>query len=157
VLRDDVIMGEDRATHAAVRTRVAPCLHERGVLVLRFSHGVTKEELAAFVELLARTPQTIFEAGGLVRLLVERGISRITLEEIAHDITDEEREEHRRRRRLRAFLSDMLKRMLALRGLGFLAGDQLEELLSHPDIAVAILQEDARGIAEAVARPSGGG
>jgi hypothetical protein len=111
---------------------------------------VSREELAAFIALLARPAQTIFEAGGLVRLIVERGISHISVDEIAHDITDEEREEHRRRRRLRAFLSEMLRKMLALRGLGFLAGDQLEELLAHPDIAVAILEEDVRGIAEAV-------
>lgn len=151
VFKDDVLMGEDRAIQPAVKARVAPYLHERGILVLRFGHGVTRDELSSFVELLARTPQSIFEAGGLVRLAVERGISSITVEEIAHDITDEEREEHRRRRRLRGFFSEMLKRMLAERGIAFLAGDQLVELLDHPDIARAILEEDTRGIAEAVA------
>jgi hypothetical protein len=151
ILKDDVVMGEDRAVHRSTKLRMAPYLHERGVLVLRFAHGVTLEELSSFVELIARPAQAIFESGGLVRLAVDRRIARITVEEIAHEITDEEREEHRRRKRMRTFFSEMLHRMLAQRGIGMLAGDQLAELLSHPEVAVRIIEDDAHGVAEAVA------
>jgi hypothetical protein len=41
--------------------------------------------------------------------------------------------------------------MLARRAIGFPIGDQLGELLDHPDVAVAILEDDVRGTAEAVA------
>src|SRR5262249_35915918 len=56
VLKDNVVWSEVPATHPILRTRLAPYLHERGVLVLRFAYGVSFEELYVLVELLARTP-----------------------------------------------------------------------------------------------------
>jgi hypothetical protein len=152
VLKDGLTFGETDATHAALKTRTAPHLHERGVLLLRFAHGTSLAELASFVELLALPVQTIFDRGGLVRLTMDRGVTRVQVEEISHDITEEEREEQRRRKRLRTFFNDMLKNLLARRAAGFSIAEQLLELLEHPEIAAALLQEDTGStLAEAVA------
>jgi hypothetical protein len=152
VLKDEIMIGERAATHPVLRTRSAPQLHERGVLVLRFILGVTRPELASLVELLTWSAQKTFDSGGLARLLLEHGVVHIQVEELAHDITDEEREEHRRRKRLRTFFSDMLKDLLARRASDQPIGDQLAELLEHPKVAAAVVEEQSRGgIVEAVA------
>jgi hypothetical protein len=141
ILKDDVVMGEARASHPALRTRVAPYLHERGVLVLRFAAGTTQADLAVFVELIARSAQAVFEAGGLAQLLLDRGVTRIQVDEIAHEVTGEEREEHRRRRRLHTLFAEMVRRVLVAPGTAGLAADQLAELLAQPEVAVAGLEE----------------
>ncbi len=155
VSRDAVLVGgEVPATHPAVRTRLAPHLHERGVLLLRFVSGVTLEELTAFVELLTLPVGTIFDRGGLVRLLVDRGVTRVIIEEIAHDITAEERELQRRKKQLKKFFAEALAKLLAqrdLEGIAALVGAHLGELLEHPDIAVTLLEDDPLGVAEALA------
>jgi hypothetical protein len=149
VLKDDVLVDGEPARHPVVRTRVAPYLHARGVLLLRFISGTTQQELTNFVELITLPEQTVFDRGGLLRLSIERGISHIQVEEIAHDISNEEREAQRRRNKLRTFFREMLRNVLARRPQDL--ADHLLELLEHPEIAVTILEEDAAGITEAVA------
>ncbi len=155
VSRDAVLIGgETPAAHPAVRNRLAPHLHERGVLLLRFASGVTLEELTAFVELLTLPVATIYDRGGLVRLVLDRGVTRIVVEEIAHDITAEERELQRRKKDLKRFFTEALKKLLArrdLEGITALVGAHLGELLEHPDIAVTLLEDDPLGVAEALA------
>jgi hypothetical protein len=151
ILKDDVVMdGDAPATHPALRTRLAPYLHERGVLVLRFAAGTTAEDLTVLVELLARRAQAVFEAGGLAALLRERGVTRVQVDEIAHEISSEEREEHQRRRMLRILFADLVRAILAGRGAANVAPDEVSELFAHPDIAVAEL-EDAADVAQAAA------
>jgi hypothetical protein len=151
ILKDEVMYGEQAMRHPAIRTRLGPTLHARGVLVLRFFRGVTLDELTRFVELLTLPVQTIFDRGGLVRLALEQSLTRVQFEEIAHDITNEVREAQVRRTKLRTFFRDMLRDLLARRGAGAAIGEQLAELLEHPDIAVTILEEDPVGLAEAAA------
>ncbi len=151
VLKDEVMLGDAVVRHAAIKTRLGGSLHARGVLILRFLRGVGADELTRLVELLAMPAQAIFDRGGIVRLALERGLVRVQLEEIAHDITAEERESQNRRAKLRTFFRDMLRDLLAKRGVDAAIGEHLAELLRHPEIAVTILEEDAAGIAEAAA------
>lgn len=151
VLADDVVFDDTPTRHPAIRGRLAPHLHERGVLLLRFSHGVTLDELTTFVELLTLPTQTIYDRGGMLRLVLERGLVRVQVEEIAHEVTDDERNAQRTRRRLRDFFRDMLRNLIASRSVDVALRERLAELLAHPDIACSILQEDPVGIAEAVA------
>jgi hypothetical protein len=149
-----LIGGEVPATHPAVRLRLAPHLYERGVLLLRISHGVTLDELTAFVDILTLPVNTIYDRGGILRIVVGRGIVHVTVEEIAHDITAEERELQRRKKELKNFFAEALAKLLAqqdIEGIAALIGAHLSELLEHPEIAVALLEDDALAIAEAVA------
>ena len=150
ILRDDVTSGEVPLKHPAIRTRIGPFLHARGVLVLRIAPGVTAHDLGQFLALIALPAQSVFEAGGIAALIAERGIGRVRVDEIAHDVTAEELEARKRKERLAAFFKQMLRNMLARRDLPSLS-EHLAELLEHPDIAVAILEADSAGIAEAVA------
>jgi hypothetical protein len=149
-LKDDVLVDGVSCRHPAVRTRIGPCLHERGAMVLRLLRGVTLEELSALVEILTLPPQTIFDRGGVLRLAMDAGLARVQIEELAHDVTNEERAAQRRRARLRSFFRELLLSLLGRRGFDADA-TQLLELLEHPEIAVTILEENPAGIAEAVA------
>jgi hypothetical protein len=149
ILKDDIMLGESRASHPVLRMRLAPHLHERGVLLLRFASGVTPRELTEFVELLTLPASTVFDRGGLLRLTMDKAIARIQVEELAHDVTDEEREAQKRRRQMREFFREMLRNLLANRSLDGNIGEHLRTLLEHPDIAVTILEEDPTGLAEA--------
>jgi hypothetical protein len=151
VLKDGMSVDESPMTHAAVRSRLAPHLHERGVLVLRFMAGVSVDELTALIELFTMPVQTTFDRGGLRALAKERGIARIELEEIAHDISNDERAAQRTRARLRTRFADVLRHLIARRSVQGLTGHELLELLDHPDMAATILEEDPLGVAEAVA------
>jgi hypothetical protein len=147
ILQDGIMVGETHATHPAIRTRTAPHLHERGVLALRFMNGVTVEELTNLVEICTLPVQSIFDYGGMSRLANEREITHIQIDEIAHDVSAEEREAQRRRARMRAFLTDAERKLLARKRLDLaLHGDQLRELLDHPDIALTLLEENLTGI-----------
>ena len=151
VAKDGMSIGGAQITHAAVRTRLAPHLHERGVLVLRFFPGASVEELTALIELFTLPVQSTFDRGGLRALIHERGVARIQIEEIAHEISADERAAQRTRERLRTRFADALRKLLARRSIRGLTGAELLELLDHPDLAVAILEEDPLGIAEALA------
>jgi hypothetical protein len=151
VAKDGMSIAGIEITHAAVRTRLAGHLHERGVLVLKFLGGPTLEELTALIELLTLPVQTTFDRGGLRGLANERGIARIQIEEIAHEISADERTAQRTRERLRSRFADALRELLARRSIRGLTGAELLELLDHPDLAVAILEEDPLGVADALA------
>lgn len=155
VSKDNVLVGgEVPATHPAVRIRLAPHLYERGVLLFRLSQGVTIDELTAFIEILTLPVNTIFDRGGIVRLVVGRGIVHVAVEEIAHDITAEERELQRRKKELKKFFAEALANLLARRdieGIAALIGEHLGDLLEHPELAVTLLEDDPVGVAEAVA------
>src|SRR6185312_15445156 len=134
VLKEDVLVGENPAKHPTIKNRLAPHLHERGVLVLGMQ------------------PQNVFDKGGLARLARERGVGHVQIDEIAHELTSEEREAQRRRKKLGDFFAEMLRNMLARRdGDAGELGEHLAEMLEHPEIAVSILEADAAGIAEAAA------
>lgn len=151
VLKEDIVVGETRFTHPVVRNRLAPMLHERGILLLRFSNGVTPRELADFVEIITASPQSIYDRGGVLRLMLARGIVRIEIDELEHEVTAEEREAQRLRAKMRDFFHETLRNLLARRAAGALVGEHLRALLEHPTIAVALLEEDPVGIAEAAA------
>jgi hypothetical protein len=151
VLKDGMSIQDKPVGHAAVRTRLAPHLHERGVLVLRFLPGATVDELTRLIELFTLPVQTTFDRGGLRALANERGLTRIQIEEIAHDISADERAAQARRARLRTSFADVLKELLAKRVARGLSGAELLELLDHPEMAVTILEEDPLGIAESLA------
>lgn len=151
VLKDDVLVDGVSSKVPAIRTRIGPCLHERGAMVLRLLHGVTYEELASLVDILTLPAQTVFDRGGVLRLAMQAGLARVQIEELAHDVTAEEREAQRRRARLRSFFRDILLSLLARRIFDERFAEHLVELLEHPEIAVTILEEDPGGLADAAA------
>ena len=151
VLKDDVLVGGVSTKNAAIRTRIGPCLHERGAIVLRLLHGVTLAELAGLVEILILPAQTVFDRGGILRLAMDAGFARVQVEELGHDVTAEEREAQRRRAKLRSFFKEVLLGLLARRVVDARIAEHLVELLEHPEIAVTILEEDPAGLAEAAA------
>jgi hypothetical protein len=151
VLKDDVLVDGVSSKNAAIRTRIGPCLHERGAMVLRLLHGVSIEELAALVDILTLPAQTVFDQGGVLRLAMNAGLARVQIEELAHDVTAEEREAQRRRARLRSFFREILLALLAKRIFDERFAEHLVELLEHPEIAVTILEEDPAGLADATA------
>jgi hypothetical protein len=151
VLKDDVLVGGVSSRHPAIRTRIGPCLHERGALVLRLLYGVTLPELTALVEILTLPAQTVFDRGGILRLAMDAGFARVQVEELGHDVTAEEREAQRRRTKLRSFFKEVLLGLLARRVVDARLAEHLVELLEHPEIAVTILEEDPAGLAEAAA------
>lgn len=151
VLKDGMTIEGAPVTQLAVRSRLAPLLHERGVLVLRFFAGVGVPELTTLVEILTLPVQTTFDRGGIRRLFTERGVGCIQVEEIAHDISNDERAAQRTRARLRTRFADVLRQLVAQRSLRGLSGEELVELLEHAEMAVTILEEDQLGVAEAFA------
>jgi hypothetical protein len=151
ILRDNVMIGEVPAAHPAVRARIASHLHDRGVLALRFLRGVTFHDLFGFLELVLLPVQTVFDRGGLIHLLLDRGITRIQVEELVHEISDVELEAGRRRRRLRDFFTDALRDLRARRDIHAPLGERVAEMLDHPEVAVTILEDQGAGLAEAAA------
>ncbi|MGD0529898.1 MAG: hypothetical protein ABSE49_32480, partial [Polyangiaceae bacterium] len=151
VLKDEILVGGVPSRHPTIRTRIGPCLHERGAIVLRFLHGVPLTEVSALVDILTMPPQTVFDRGGVLRLAMEAGFARVQLEELGHDVTAEEREAQRRRAKLRSFFKEVLLGLLARHVVDARIAEHLVELLEHPDIAVTILEEDPAGLAEAAA------
>lgn len=148
VLTDGMTIDGAVVPHAAVRSRLAPYMHERGVLVFTFLPGVSVAELTSFIELLTLPVQTTFDRGGVCALAKERGLARVVLEEIAHEFSTDERQAQQRRERLRTRFADVLRELVAKRTVRGLTGAELLELLDHPDLAVTILEEDPLGIAE---------
>lgn len=151
LLKDNVMIGDHPGSHPAVRTRVAPRLHERGVLLLRFVRGVTAGELDAFLQLALLPVKDVFDAGGMQRLALDRGVRRIQIEELAHDLSDEQGDALQRRARLRAFFTDALRHLLARRDLERRARERIVDLLASAEIAVELLEDQGGGVAEAAA------
>jgi hypothetical protein len=151
ILKDETLVGGVPTRHPTIRTRVGPCLHERGVIVLRLLHGVPLTEVSALVDILTMPPQTVFDRGGVLRLAMDAGFARVQLEELGHDVTAEEREAQRRRAKLRSFFKEVLLGLLARHVVDARIAEHLVELLEHPEIAVTILEEDPAGLAEAAA------
>jgi hypothetical protein len=152
VLRDKMTIGPAPARHPALVTRLAPYLHERGVVVLRFIDGVSVAELSALVEVLARPPAEIFAAGGLRSMLTDRRVAHVQVDEIAHELTIADREQIRKEEHLRELFREMLMRLLSQ---GHVAADlaaHIAELAEHPDLAVRVIQSEPHvNLAEAVA------
>src|SRR5262249_4929955 len=115
VLRDGIVLEEvtPGSEPPLLKSRLAPHLHARGLLVVRFLPSVSLEELRQFIDIMTLPPATVFDRGGVGRLLLDRNVVRVQVEEIAHDITEEERESQRRRKELRAFFATTLKKLLA--------------------------------------------
>lgn len=151
ITKDTLTVGDAPVAHPAAKTRIGSRLHERGIVALRFASGATLAELRSLVELLTLPVSTTFDRGGLKKLILEHGIARVTVEELAHDISAEEREGARRRHELRSFFTDSLRALLVQRGFKGLLGEQLLELLDRPDVAVVILEEDPTGVCESFA------
>lgn len=151
VTKDTLSVNEAPIAHPAPKARIGSRLHERGIVGVRFASGVTLSELRSLVELLVLPVSTTFDRGGLKKLILEHGIARVTVEELAHDISAEEREGARRRHLLRAFFTDSLRALIVQRGFHGLLGEQLLELLDRPDVAVVILEEDPTAICESFA------
>lgn len=152
VLKDGVTLDDGvLSKHVAVNHRLARHLHERGVLVLRFLDGVRLDELTRLLDVLLLPVQTIFDLGGVAQLLEERGITRVQVEQLEHDISVEERNAQLRRRGLRTFFGELLQDLRAERRLGRDVGAQLADLLSDPRTAVDILEDDPLEVCDAVA------
>jgi hypothetical protein len=151
VLSNDVLVGGVSTKHPAIRARLGACLHERGALVLRLLHGVTLPELTSLVEILTLPAQAVFDRGGLLRLAMDAQLARVQFDELAHDVTAEEREAQRRRSRLRSFFREMLMALLGRRDFDPRLAEHVIELLEHPDIAAMILEEDPLGVTDATA------
>lgn len=150
VSKDMMTLDDTAAVHQVLKGRLAPYLYERGVSVMRFGAGVTVEELTHLLDLLTLPVQTTFDRGGVARLVKERGVVHIDVEDLAHDVTDEERHAQRRRTKLRAAFGDLLQLLRARREVTGI-GDDVRELLDNPLVAVALLEENPLTVAEAVA------
>jgi hypothetical protein len=152
ILKDGVLLDDDvSAWQPAIRQRLAPHLYERGVMRLRFLTGVSLDELTAFMDVLTMPVQAIFDGGGISRIVSERGVSRIQVDELEHEITTEEREHQTRRRELGEFFAWTLEHLRAERALGIDIGTQLFKLLEHPQIAIAVLEENPLDVCDALA------
>ena len=152
VLHDGLTLDEGKPIgNAIARSRLAPHLHSRGIIVVRFLAGVSLEELTQWLQVVLLPVEVIFDHGGVGRLLLDRGVSRVQVEEIAHDISEEERESQKRRKELREFFANMVKNLLARRALGIDIAKELLLLLDHPDLAVQLLEDDPLAVSDAVA------
>jgi hypothetical protein len=139
VFKDGLTIGTVHATNPALKTRMGPYFHERGVLILRFVRGVTLDELTSFMRIATLPVSDVFSAGGMRALVTQRGILRVQVEEIAHDILEEEREEDRRLKRLRELFLALLGAVE--KGVDpQIGGVELLELLDEPKILARILE-----------------
>jgi HEAT repeat protein len=63
----------------AISTKIYADLSARNVKSIEFATGVTLEEYAAFVRALLQTPERLHERGGLEAVLLDEGVSSISL------------------------------------------------------------------------------
>lgn len=152
VLRDQVTLGAAPARHPALVSRLAPHLHERGVVVMRFVDGVTIEELASLIAVLTLSPADVFAGGGLRALLTDRRVAHVQVDEIGHELSVEDRERIRKEEQLRELFREMLMRLLSQGQVAADLGAHIAELAEHPDLAVRVIQSEPHvNLAEAVA------
>ena len=144
ILRDSLTVNTGFASNMMLRTRMGPYFHERGVVLLRFIRGVSFDELTNFMTAAALPTQDVFSGGGLRMLVGQRNVMRVQVEEIAHDILEQEREEDRRQKRLRDLFMEMLKSVMQKEDLGLThekAGAvELLELLEEPKMLARMLE-----------------
>ncbi len=139
VFKDALTVGTVHAINPGLKSKMAPYFHERGVVLLRFVGGVTLEELTAFISVAALPVNDIFAAGGLRALTVQRGVVRVQVEELAHDVLDQERAEDRRIRRLRDLFLALLRGVEDRRS-AVDPGD-LIELLDEPKLLARMFEQ----------------
>jgi hypothetical protein len=140
VLRDKLVLGQVPTSHPLLQTRLGPYLHERGVILLRIVDGVRLEELSAFVDLLIKPAAELFSAGGLRSLLKDRQVAHVQVDEIAHELSNEERDRVRREDSVRSLFREMLMRLLARGAVPADLAAHIVELADHPDLAVRVIQ-----------------
>ncbi len=151
ITRDDAFVGGVPAVHPTVRTRMAPFLYARGARLVRFAPGISRAELATFVDLLLPLPHKIAEAGGLAQIARERGVSRVEVEEVDGALADDERQEGRDREELKRFFADSSRAIIAQLPIDVDVG-KLGELLERADVAASIVEDESRGgVAEGAA------
>jgi hypothetical protein len=152
IFKDGLTVGTTHASNPALRTKMGPYFHERGAVMVRFAAGVTLEELTSFVRIATLPVSEVFAAGGMRALTVQRGIVRIEVEEIAHDILSEGRDEDRRVTRLRELFLSLLG-SLRSHAATPLGGIELLELLDEPKVLARILEatDPPKAIGEIVA------
>ncbi len=152
ILKDRVTVGQTPTTHPILQTRLGPHLHERGVVLVRFAHGIAVHELSSLVEVLVLPASEIFGAGGLRNLLRDRRVAHVQVDEIAHELSTEDRERIRREESMRELFREMLMRLLARGAVSAELAAHIVELANHPDLAVRVIQCDPHvNLAEAVA------
>jgi hypothetical protein len=160
VLKDNVLLAGQNVDNGSVSSRLAPLLHERGVVVIRFHRGVSAEHLVNFAEMLTMPVGELYERGGVGKLLLERSISRIEVEELAFALSSEEREELRQRQQVQGVLRAIVESKLDVSETATLLRGELERakeqerlrlLLEHQDAAVSILQEQGQKAGDAIA------
>lgn len=152
VLQDKLTIGKTPTRHPVLLTRLAPYLHERGVLVLRFIDGVGVGEVSALVGLLVLPVAEIFAAGGLRGLLSDQRVAHVQVDEIAHELTIEDKEQIRREEHVRELFREMLMRLLSSGQVPPEIGAHIAELADHPDLAVRVIQSERHvNLAESVA------
>jgi hypothetical protein len=151
VFKDALTIGTVHATNAGLKSKMAPYFHERGVVLLRFVAGVTMDELTAFIAVAVLPVHDVFAAGGMRALTVQRGVVRIQVEELAHDVLGEERAEDRRIRRMRDLFLALLPGVEDRRS-PVDPGD-LVELLDEPKVLARMFEqaEPQRELAQALA------
>lgn len=150
VTKDGLVVEGVPARHPALRSRLGPLLHERGVLLVRFGGDVRIDEVVALVDLLSLPPDQIFAHGGMRRALAERGVSRVQVEAVAHSLSADERSMAERDQRLRVTFHGVLSRVLGRRGVDDRSSAALLDLLEDPEVASHLLEEQ-ENLAEAVA------
>ena len=157
ILRDSLTVGSTRAANAMLRTRMGPYFHERGVILLRFLRGVTLDEMTTFMTAAALPTTEVFTGGGLRLVLAQRNVMRVQVEEISHDLLEQEREADRRQTRLRDLFLEMLKGVIHKDqiGLSLEKGGAVEllELLDEPRMLARLLEsaEPPRALAQVMA------
>ena len=151
VFKDALTIGTTHATNPGLRTRMAPYFHERGVVLMRFIPGLTTDELTAFISLALLPIHDVFAGGGLRALTVHRGIVRVQVEELAHDVLEQERAEDRRIRRLRDLFIALLRGVEDRRTP--VTAQDLVELLGEPKMLARMFEqaEPQRALAQVLA------
>ncbi len=139
VFKDGLTIGTVHTTNPGLKARMAPYFHERGVVLLRFLAGVTLDELTAFMGVAMMPVNDVFAGGGMRGLLVQRGVVRVQVEELSHDVLEEERAEDRRIRRMRDLF------LALLRGVGDRRSpvdpSDLLELLEEPKLLAQMFEQ----------------
>ncbi|HEX8795963.1 MAG TPA: hypothetical protein VF765_33670, partial [Polyangiaceae bacterium] len=152
ILKDSLTVGQAPTSHPILQTRLGPHLHERGVVLLRFANGILVQELSSLVEVLVLAPSEIFGSGGLRTMLRDRRVAHVQVDEIAHELSTEDRERIRREESMRELFREMLMRLLARGAVSAELAAHIVELADHPDLAVRVIQCDPHvNLAEAVA------
>jgi hypothetical protein len=151
ILRDGMTIGTAVVQNPGLKSRMAPYFHERGVVLIRFLSGITVEELTAFLSAATLPVNDVFAEGGLRSIIVRRGVVRVHVDELSHDVLEEERAEDRRIRRLRDLFVALLRGVQEARRAT--SPDDLIELLDEPKLLAKMFEqaEPQRALAQVLA------